>query len=112
VRFDERSCYREGLDDYDENTGAEKKTGGKKKIAVGSRASNASSRVDKKQAEIVQKLLTKMEQKLAKDEVKASLADYIRLVQLQKELEADEPREIRVQWVDSEMESTNPDTKE
>jgi hypothetical protein len=37
--------------------------------------------------------------------MKASLADYIRLVQLEKELEADEPREIKVTWVDRKKES-------
>ena len=34
--------------------------------------------------------------------LKASLGDYIRLVQLQKELEEDEVREIRVTWVEPE----------
>ena len=32
-----------------------------------------------------------MEKKLAREDVKATLGDYIRLVQLQKELEEEEP---------------------
>jgi hypothetical protein len=46
-------------------------------------------------------LLAKVEDKLHGD-VKASLGDYIRLIQLQKELEEDEVREIKVTWVDPE----------
>jgi hypothetical protein len=45
-------------------------------------------------------LLKKVERKLSGGEVKASLGDYIKLVQLQKELEEDETREIKVTWVE------------
>jgi len=45
----------------------------------------------------------RMEEKLCTEDVKVSLADYIRLVQLEKELDDDEPREIKVTWV-------NPDS--
>ncbi|MEP7354838.1 MAG: hypothetical protein ABI824_16535 [Acidobacteriota bacterium] len=50
-----------------------------------------------------------MEQKLASDDVKASLADYIRLVQLKKELDEEQPRDIRVQWVEPGVEK--PETE-
>lgn len=40
-----------------------------------------------------------------KKDAKASLGDYIRLVQLQKELEAGDAKEIKVTWV-------NPGKKE
>ena len=50
---------------------------------------------------MVAEIRKKIESKLRK-EVKATLGDYIRLVQLQKDLEADEPREIKVTWVTSE----------
>jgi hypothetical protein len=46
-------------------------------------------------------LLEKVEKKLGTS-VKASLGDYIRLVQLHKELEDDEVREIKVTWVEPE----------
>ena len=59
-------------------------------------------RKKKRQAEIVDDFIEKVEQKLSVGDVKASLGDYIRLVQLQKELEDEEPREITVTWVEPE----------
>jgi Arc/MetJ-type ribon-helix-helix transcriptional regulator len=58
------------------------------------------------QAEVVRKLLKKVEEKLGGADVKVTLADYIRLVQLKKELEEDEPREIRVTWIERDSESS------
>jgi hypothetical protein len=44
--------------------------------------------------------------------VKATLGDYIRLVQLQKELEEEEPGEITVTWVDpDQIEKTEADSE-
>jgi hypothetical protein len=58
------------------------------------------------QAEVVKKLLADVEEKLKAEGLKVTLGDYIKLVQLQKELELDEPREIRVRWMD-ESESSS-----
>lgn len=74
------------------------KTTKKKTKGVGPERNGAA----KRQARVVNTLLKKVEQKLSEDEVKATLGDYIRLVQLQKELEEDEPREIKVTWVEPE----------
>ena len=63
----------------------------------------------KRQAGVVKKLLEKVEKKLSGDEVKATLGDYIRLVQLQKELEEEQPREIKVTWVEP-TETAEPKT--
>ena len=52
------------------------------------------------QAAIVEKLLKNVEKKLGGEDVKATLGDYIRLVQLQQELEEDEPKDIQVTWVE------------
>lgn len=57
----------------------------------------------RKQARVVEELIERAERNLAKDDVKATVADYIRLVQLQKELAEDEPRDIEVRWVDPEV---------
>jgi hypothetical protein len=54
----------------------------------------------KTQAAVVQKLLKNVEKKLGGEDVKATLGDYIRLMQLQQELEEDEPRDITVSWVE------------
>ena len=51
---------------------------------------------------LVTKLLDAAEKKVEADEVKASIGDVIRLLQLQKELEQEEPREITVQWISRE----------
>lgn len=54
---------------------------------------------------MVEKIRKRVEKRLSESDVKASLGDYIRLVQLEKELEAEEPKEIKVTWV-------NPEEKE
>ncbi|HLH40769.1 MAG TPA: hypothetical protein VKX39_16585 [Bryobacteraceae bacterium] len=56
-------------------------------------------------AAAVKKILKKVEAKLKSDEVKATLGDYIRLVQLEKELMDEEPRDIKVTWVEPATES-------
>ncbi len=53
-----------------------------------------------RRSKVVSDLIEQLEKKLSGKDVKASLGDYIRLVQLQKELEEDEVREIKVQWVE------------
>ena len=54
----------------------------------------------KTQAAVVKKLLENVERKLGGEDVKATLGDYIRLVQLQQELEEEEPKDITVTWVE------------
>ena len=58
----------------------------------------------------MKKLVEQVEKKLGK-EMKATLGDYIRLVQLQKELEAEEPREITVTWVDPDAKAETDSEK-
>jgi len=53
----------------------------------------------KTQAEVVAEIRKKVETKL-KTDAKATLGDYIRLVQLEKDLEDSELKEIRVTWVE------------
>ncbi len=50
-----------------------------------------------------------MEQKLGDEAVKATLGDYIKLVQLQQELEEDELKEIKVTWVEPEATESEPE---
>ncbi len=65
----------------------------------------AEREIDK--AALVNKLLKSIERRLEKDELKATLGDFIRLLQLKKELEDEEPREIEVRWVEPEPANTN-----
>jgi len=50
----------------------------------------------------VQEILERVEEKLSKGVEKATLGDYIKLVQLEKELEESEPAEDTITWVDPE----------
>ena len=52
----------------------------------------------------MKQLLEKMEAKLGGRNVKASLGDYIRLMQLHRELEEEEVTEIQVTWVNPKPE--------
>jgi len=51
-------------------------------------------------AGVLKRLLKIVEKKLTEKEVKATLGDYIKLVQLQKEMDDEQPREIKVTWVE------------
>lgn len=51
-------------------------------------------------------VLENMEGKLTADEFKPSLADFLRLVQLEKEIGEEEPKEIKVTWVEPVKPST------
>ena len=49
---------------------------------------------------ILESVITKMETKLTANEFKPSLGDYLKLVQLEKEIGEEEPKEIKVTWVE------------
>lgn len=52
--------------------------------------------------ERIHKLLSEIENRFESESGKASVGDYIRLLQLERELdEEDGPREIRVTWVET-----------
>ena len=68
----------------------------------------AQQRRGSKRADLVERAIESIEQKLGSSDVKATFADFIRLLQLQKELQSDQPREIKVTWIDpSETESAS-----
>ena len=60
-----------------------------------------------KRADLIERAIESIEQKLGKADVKATFADFIRLLQLQKEFQTDEPREIKVTWIDPNKESAS-----
>ncbi|HUA18307.1 MAG TPA: hypothetical protein VMB25_06145 [Bryobacteraceae bacterium] len=66
------------------------------------RPSDGKRRQRDSRKERIHALLTKIEHRLDLDEGKVTLADFIRLTQLERELEQEEqPREIIVTWKDS-----------
>ena len=58
--------------------------------------------VTKSQSDTVREMMGLVEEKLKSGQVKPTLGDYIRLLQLQRELEGEEPSNIEVKWVESE----------
>jgi hypothetical protein len=71
------------------------KPAAKSKVATVTKTAGAGG-----QAQAVKHMLTKIETKMKGDQMKATLGDYIRLVQLHKELDDESPKEIRVTWVE------------
>jgi hypothetical protein len=69
-------------------------------------ANAGSAESPKSIAETVKLLREKLGDSLAKGELKGTLADYIKLIQLEKEITEDEPRDIVVRW------SENPEKSE
>ena len=55
---------------------------------------------------VLAKVIKTMEEKLKLDEFKPSLADYLKLIQLEKEIGGDETKEIKVTWVEPDKSST------
>jgi len=51
---------------------------------------------------LIKRLIDKIEQQLDSTDAKGSIADYIKLLQLQKELEEKRYRRIEVKWVDDD----------
>jgi hypothetical protein len=51
-------------------------------------------------ARIVRKAIESIEEKLGTEVMKPALSDLVRLLQIEKELNADEPREVRVRWIE------------
>ncbi len=67
----------------------------------GSRRKNPARTLVEKQAFLINKLVNNIEEKIDANELKATLGDLIRLMQIQKELEENHPREIKVTWVET-----------
>lgn len=70
-------------------------------VKKGSSKKNPARSLVDKQASLINKLVNSIEEKIDANELKATLGDLIRLMQMQKELEENRPREIRVTWVET-----------
>lgn len=62
-----------------------------------------------KKAALIQKLIQSIEAKLDSEQIKGSVGDLIRLLQIQKELEDEQPKEITVTWVDRKTDGDGTD---
>ena len=56
--------------------------------------------------DVLTSVVKKLEDQLTATEFKPSLADFLRLVQLEKEIGEEEPKEIKVTWVEPVKSST------
>jgi len=73
----------------------------KKRGVVGAKGGTAiGSRQAINKAALVNRMIQSFEEKLEKKELKGTLGDFIRLLQLEKELEDEQPKEIEVRWVE------------
>ena len=85
-----------------------KGTPGKSGVAGAKGGTAIRSRRAVNKAALVNKMIQSFEEKLEKKELKGTLGDFIRLLQLEKELEDEQPKEIEVRWVEpSEPGSAN-----
>lgn len=84
------------------------KSPGKTKQTV-NEAPESEEREQDDKAKLIEMAIRKMEKKLASDEVKASIGDFIRLLQLQKDFYGDQPRQVTVTWVESIEKDCVPD---
>ena len=57
----------------------------------------------KARAKAVKKILLKVEKQMSAEEVKATLGDYIKLIQLSKEMTPPAKTEIRVMWIEEPL---------
>ena len=66
-----------------------------------------------KKADVIGTAIKLFETKLANGNLKITAGDYIRLLELQQQVDVDEdkPREIRIRWVEKD-ETTEPSTEE
>lgn len=61
-----------------------------------------------KERELVERLLEELDQKMHEGGFKPAVADLIRLLTLQRELEDERPKEITVTWVDPRPDGSEP----
>jgi len=94
-----RERCRMATSETSSKAGAKSRAAGRKG-ATRSKGETVTMAVAGGQAQAVKSMLTKIETKMKGDQMKATLGDYIRLVQLHKELDDESPKEIRVTWVE------------
>lgn len=64
----------------------------------------------RKEAALVEQMMENLEGKLKSGELKPTMGDFIRLMQLEKELEDEQPREIKVSWIEPSEKGPASDT--
>ena len=81
---------------------AEDKKERRKKASGKGASKRAAPKRARNKARTISRMIAKIENKLTSDELKPSVGDFIRLLQLEKELDEEQPKEIKVSWVEAE----------
>jgi hypothetical protein len=77
----------------------------KKKTALKAAAKKRTGAIER--AKTLKSILVKVEKQINQKTVKATLGEYMKLLQLQKELMAEEPKaQIRVTWIEEPEETS------
>lgn len=58
---------------------------------------------------LVRRVIKKFSDKVKTEDVKPTVGDFIRLIQLDQEMEDEQPREITVSWIEGEEKGDAPD---
>jgi hypothetical protein len=69
--------------------------------------------MEKREAQIVEaldKAIQKIQRRLCDDEVKGSVTDLVRMLQLRNELTEAQPKQLTVRWVDECQTTTSNET--
>jgi hypothetical protein len=93
----------------------DEKKGRRKKTEASKAAERPVETTDERpltKAELVGNVIKDIEGKLSRNELKPTVGDFIRLVQLKKELDEEQPREIEVSWVEPNQESEKENAPE
>jgi len=78
-----------------------KKTGkGNKPAETESGTAQQEEPKQQSEAEVVDRMIQRFEKRVDDDKVNVTVGDFLRLVQFRKELGEEDPKEIRVTWVD------------
>ncbi len=78
-----------------------KKTSKKKTSKTGNARSRSGRRGKKPRVSaLVEKALQSFEKRLGEDDLKLTTAEYLKLLQMEQEMEHESPREITVTWVE------------
>lgn len=80
--------------------GKKKKAPAKKAAAKKAAAKKSPVKRARTKKAMVGAVIKQIEARLDKDELKPTVGDLIRLIQLEKELENEQPRKVTVSWVD------------
>lgn len=75
-------------------------------------STNPQDRVLEKRIKIIEEMLKSIEDKInvAGQSEKASLSDYIRLLQLRSDMESIEPKEVSIQWIETPESNESSET--